>query len=101
MIVFNTTFHVEEEIHDEFVTYVLQHFIPMSTQSGLLTNPRFSRVFGKEEEPGHSFALEFQVINLDDLELWNKQESGAIYSPLLDKFKEKMAGFSTVMQTIG
>lgn len=100
MIVFNTTFHVEEEIHEEFVEYMLQHFIPMSTKSGLLTSPRLSHVFGKEEEPGHSFAMEFQVADLTTLERWNKEESGVVYAPLLEKFKEKMVGFSTLMQTI-
>jgi len=91
---------VEEDIHAQFVEYMLQHFIPMSTKSGLLRSPRLSRVFGKEEEPGHSFAMEFQVVDLDALERWNREESGAVYAPLLEKFKEKMAGFSTVMQTI-
>ncbi|WP_148038967.1 DUF4286 family protein [Proteiniphilum sp. X52] len=100
MIVFNTTFHVEEEIREEFVEYMLRHFIPMSTKSGLLTSPRLSRVFGKEEGAGHSFAMEFQAVDLTALERWNSEESGAVYAPLLEKFKEKMAGFSTVMQTI-
>lgn len=100
MIVFNTTFHVEKGIQEEFVEYMLQHFIPMSTKSGLLRSPRLSRVFGREEEPGHSFAMEFQVADIDLLERWNREESGVVYAPLLEKFKEKMAGFSTVMQTI-
>ncbi|WP_298647311.1 DUF4286 family protein [uncultured Proteiniphilum sp.] len=101
MIVFNTTFHVEEEIHEEFIEYMLQRFIPMSIQSGLLSSPRLSRIFGKEEEEGLSFAMEFLVSDLAALERWNSEESGAIYAPLLERFKEKMAGFSTVMQTIG
>lgn len=100
MIVFNTTFHVEEEIHEDFIEYMLQHFIPMSTKSGLLTSPRLSRVFGKEEDEGLSFAMEFAVSDLAALERWNSEESGTVYAPLLEKFKEKMAGFSTVMQTI-
>jgi hypothetical protein len=100
MIVFNTTFHVEEEIHEEFVEYMLQSFIPMSTRSGLLTSPRLARVHGKEEDEGVSFAMEFQVASLFTLEQWNKEESSSVYSPLLEKFKEKLAGFSTVMETI-
>ena len=68
MIVFNTTFHVEEDINEEFVEYMLQRFIPMATKSGLLISPRLSRVFGKVEDPGHSFAMEFQVANIDLLE---------------------------------
>ena len=62
MIVLNTTFHVEEDIHEEFVAYMFQQFIPMSTKSGLLTSPRLSRVFGREDEPGHSFAMEFKCL---------------------------------------
>lgn len=100
MIVLNTTFHVEEDIHEEFVAYMFQQFIPMSTKSGLLTSPRFSRVFGREDEPGHSFAMEFQVSDPEVLERWNREESGGVYTPLLERFKEKVAGFSTVMQTI-
>ena len=47
MIVFNTTFHVDEAIQDDFIEYMLQEFIPMATKSGLLTYPRLARSFGK------------------------------------------------------
>jgi|SRR5690554_3883869 len=100
MIVFNTTFHVEEGQQEEFIEYMLQVFIPMSTRSGLLTLPRLARVHGKEEEEGHSFAMEFQVESIYTLEQWNREESQKVYAPLLEKFKEKLAGFSTVMETI-
>lgn len=100
MIIFNTTFHVEEEILEEFVAYVLHNFIPLSTQSGILTSPRFSRIFGKEEDEGFSYAMEFQVADPDSLERWNHAESDSVYRPLLEKFREKLVGFSTVMQPI-
>jgi hypothetical protein len=100
MIVFNTTFHVEKEIQEDFVEYMLQYFIPMSTKSGLLMSPRLARVFGKEEDEGHSYAMEFIAADIVTLERWNADESQAIYAPLLEKFKEKLIGFSTIMQTI-
>ncbi len=100
MVVFNTTFHVEEELQEEFVEYMLQHFIPMSTKSGLLTSPRLARVFGKEEDEGHSYAMEFIAADIAALERWNADESQGVYAPLLEKFKEKLIGFSTIMQTI-
>ncbi len=100
MIVFNTTFHVDEGIHEEFIEYMLQHYIPMATKSGLLTSPRLARVFGTEEDEGFSFAMEFTVANLGTLERWNANESQAIHAPLLERFKEKLIGFSTIMQTI-
>ncbi len=100
MIVFNTTFHVEKEIQEDFVEYMLQHYIPMCTRSGLLTSPRLARVYGKEEDEGHSYAMEFTVADIVALERWNANESQAIHAPLLEKFKEKLIGFSTIMQTV-
>lgn len=100
MIIFNTTFHVEESIHNEFIEYMLQIYIPICTKSGLLNSPRLARIFGKEEDEGISYAMEFTAKDLFTFEKWNKEESGNIYTLLMDNFKEKIIGFSTVMQTI-
>jgi hypothetical protein len=100
MIVFNTTFHIDESLHEEFIEYMLQKFIPMSTKSGILTSARFSRVFGSDKDEGLSFAMEFQVADIEQLEKWNREESKVVHSLLMEKFKEKLVGFSTVMQTI-
>ena len=100
MIVFNTTFHVEHDKQDEFIEYMLQIFIPASTKTGLLTYPRLARVHGKDTDEGTSFAMEFTVSDLIILEKWNQEESAAVFNPLFEKFKEKIAGFTTVLQTI-
>ncbi|QRX63685.1 DUF4286 family protein [Dysgonomonadaceae bacterium zrk40] len=100
MIVFNTTFHVEAALQEEFVEYMLSVFIPGATRSGLLSSPRLARVFGEEGEEGHSYAMEFTAVDIAALERWNSEESQQVVTPLLEKFKEKVVGFSTVMQTI-
>lgn len=100
MIVFNTTFHVEKSLKEDFIEYMLQKFIPASTKSGILRSPRLVQVFGSEAEEGLSFSLEFSTSDLITLEKWNKEESNAVYTPLLNEFKDKIAGFSTIMQTI-
>jgi len=100
MIVYNTTFQVDTDIQDEFVEYLLQKFIPACTKSGLLTSPRLARVFGTDEDEGISFAIEFTAKDLFTLEKWNNEESYSIHAPLIEKFREKIAGFSTILQTI-
>jgi hypothetical protein len=100
MIIYNTTFHIEEDIQNDFIEYILQILIPQATKSGLLTSPRFSRIFGEHEEKGFSYALEFTTESIDKLEKWNKMESATVTTPLIEKFKDKVVGFSTVMQTI-
>lgn len=100
MIVFNTTFHVDEAIHEEFIEYMLQQYIPMATRSGLLTSPRLARIFGKEGDEGRSYAMEFVAADIVALERWNNDESRTVHAPLLEMFREKLIGFSTIMQTV-
>lgn len=100
MIVYNTTFQVDSDIQEEFVEYLLQKFIPACTKSGLLTSPRLARVFGTDEDEGISFAIEFTAKDLFTLEKWNNEESYSVHAPLIEKFREKIAGFSTILQTI-
>jgi hypothetical protein len=101
MIIYNTTFHIEECIQQDFIEYIRQNVIPQATKSGLLTSPRFSRIFGEEEEKGFSYALEFATESVSTLEKWNKAESTAVITPLIEKFGDKVVGFSTVMQVVG
>ena len=100
MIIYNTTFHIEECIQQDFIDYIRQHLIPQATKSGLLASPRFSRIFGEHEEQGFSYALEFATESISTLEQWNKTETATIIAPLVEKFKDKVVGFSTVMQVI-
>ena len=99
MIIFNTTFHLEDDVHPTFVDYMLRQFIPACTKSGLLTNPRLARVHGTDNE-GYSYAMEFSVTDVLTLEKWNSEESAGIYRKLTDTFNDKVIGFSTVMQTV-
>ena len=100
MIIYNTTFHIEECIQQDFIDYIRQNVIPQATKSGLLTSPRFSRIFGEHEEQGFSYALEFATESISTLEKWNKTESAAVITPLIEKFGDKVVGFSTVMQVV-
>jgi hypothetical protein len=44
--------------------------------------------------------MEFVAADIVALERWNADESETVYAPLLDKFMEKLIGFSTIMQTV-
>ena len=61
---------------------------------------RLRRIFGEHEEQGFSYALEFATESISTLEEWNKAESAAVIAPLIEKFGDKVVGFSTVMQIV-
>lgn len=100
MIIINTSFHFDDDVENDFIEYMLNIFIPVSTKSGLLTSPRLAQVFANDDDKGLSYTIEFTTKDLYSLDKWRKEECGPIYKNLTNHFREKIIGFQTVLQTI-
>ena len=100
MIIFNTTYHVEEQILDEFLNYLKTEFVPAAIESQELKAPRMTRVLSQEQTNGHSFALQFEINELDGLDDWYNQTGEALNEEMISRFGEKVVGFSTLMEVV-
>jgi len=100
MLIVNTTYHVEESVEEAWKAWVRTEYIPMVMAPGLLIHPRFHRLM-VENEPGHlSYALQFEVKDLDTLENWFQNHGTKMQKTQADKFQEKVLGFTTLMEVI-
>ncbi|MDR2920401.1 MAG: DUF4286 family protein [Tannerella sp.] len=99
MIVYNTTFHVDDEILNESIEYLKQEFIPSSIHSGILSHPVLQRVL-QNSEAGTSLCVQFRVKDQPTLHEWIRHEGIAIQQKLVERFGTKMAGFSTLLDEI-
>lgn len=100
MIIYNITFHVENEVLEEGVQYLKKEYIPKAAASGFLHTPRLRRVMQAEEEEGCSFAVQFQVKNVETLRCWLQNEGNALHKELVTRFGSKVAGFTTLLEEI-
>jgi hypothetical protein len=66
----------------------------------MLVNPRFFRLL-VEDEPGNvSYALQFEVENLDTLENWFMRYGSEMQTTMSNRFQEKVMGFTTMMESV-
>ena len=100
MIVYNTTFHIQKEILDECIDYLKIHYIPKAMDSGFLRNPYLRRILSSGNEEGESYCVQFHVKNTDTLNYWLQNEGTALQQGLVGRFKEKVVGFSTLLEEI-
>lgn len=100
MIVYNTTFHIENEVLEDCLLYLKKTYIPKAAASGFLSRPYLRRVLQVEEEEGSSFAVQFHVKNVDTLNYWLEQEGRILQKDLAWRFGSKMVGFTTLMEEI-
>ncbi len=101
MIIYNTTFHIENDIVDECTNYIKTIYIPAIIQSGFLAYPRFHRILTKQDEQeGSCFSLQFSVKNMDTLNYWLEKEGFVLLQNLTTHFKNRVLPFSTLLDEI-
>lgn len=100
MIIFNTTFHVEDSILDDYIRFMKETYIATASGSGFLHEPRFCLIHSQHEEGGSSYSLQFRVKNVDTLNHWFATEGQALQTELTARFGNKALGFVTILEEI-
>lgn len=100
MIIYNTTYHIEDDIHDDYIAFVKDELIPRALKSGHLSNPQLALVHSQHEESGVSYALQFRVEDLVKLEEWMLVYGQSIRADIAKRFGEKALGFMTLLEEV-
>ncbi|MCF2604753.1 DUF4286 family protein [Parabacteroides distasonis] len=100
MIVYNTTFHIHKEILAECLAFLKSRYIPQAAASGLLHDPYLRRILNSENEEGESYSVQFHTQDTTSLNQWLQQEGRALQQELVDRYQEKIVGFSTLLEEI-
>lgn len=100
MIIFNTTFHVEDDVCEDYIRFMKKDYIVRAAGSGFLHEPRFARIHSQHEESGSSYSLQFKVKNVDTLNHWYSIEGENLQKDLTNRFGNKALGFVTLLEEI-
>lgn len=100
MIVYNTTFHIDNEILDECLLYLKKEYMSKAIASGFLYQPCLRRVMQTVREEGSSYSVQFLVKNVDTLNFWLQSEGEAMHKALVNRFGNKVVGFTTLLEDI-
>lgn len=102
MIIFNTTYHVENLIADDFIKFLREEYIPAAVAGKGLSNPRLSRVLVQQDAEGEglNFALQFDVADFDQLDEWYEECGDELNENMVASFGGQIVGFSTLMEAL-
>lgn len=100
MIIFNTTFHVGDDVHDDCLLFFRNTYIPQAVNSGFLFDPRLALIHAQHEENGVSYSLQFKVKNVETLNHWLASDGQKLQTMLAEQFGNKVLGFITLLEEI-
>lgn len=100
MIIYNTTFQVEINEAENLVAYLHKTYIPDSTKSGLMKNPRLARILSHKDPDSECFSLQFEAESSAVIHRWYSTDGVKVNKALLQTFSNKVVGFPTMMEVI-
>lgn len=101
MLIYNTTFHVEESELQKFLCFVKDEYFPEVTKGGYLQKPRLVRLLGDVGEGLFGYALMAEVPGeAAALKQWRLETGNALIAKLQQTFGIKVLSFSTAMKVI-
>ena len=89
MLIYNTTFQVDDDVHDNFLIWIKESYIPEVQKHGALKTPRICRILSHREE-GSAYSLH----------RWHLEQGVRLNDELTKIFKDKVIGFPTLMEVI-
>ncbi|MDR2970111.1 MAG: DUF4286 family protein [Tannerellaceae bacterium] len=98
MIIYNITFHVENEALTKYLRYLKTTYIPKATKSALLYEPCLRKILHDVPAEGTNLAVQFRAKDVDTLNYWLEKEGRFLHEDIAERFGSKVAGFSTLME---
>ena len=101
MVIFNTTFHLSNEVYLRGLDYLRTIYIPQVMRSGKLHSPRMMRVVDESDDvKGVSLSVQFSVADMDVFEEWAYKEGAALQKAIIERFNAEVVCFSTILEEI-
>lgn len=101
MLVYNTTFHVEEQVLQKFLCFVKDEYFPAVSRGGYLVHPRLVHLMGDVGENLYGYAVMADVPgDVVALKKWRNETGDALIAKLQKEFGTKALSFSTCMKVI-
>ena len=101
MLIYNTTYHVEEGEDKNFLIWMQEHYLPEVEKTRNIVCSAYMPVYLSHIEEGSiCYSVQFEVENSAKLHRWHQEQGVKLNEELLNIFKDKVIGFPTLMEVI-
>ena len=101
MIVYNVTVNVEQEVEEEWRTWMKDIHIPEVMATGMFTDNRFLRLLNEVEgNTGTTYAIQYTCPSPQELQDYLEKFAPELQKKHTDKYEGKFVAFRTFLEEI-
>lgn len=99
MIIYNVTVNVEDDIREEWLSWMKQVHIPDVMRTGLFLENKICKVLGVDDE-GTTYSVQYTCKNMDDYNRYQAEFASRLQKEHSDKFREKFVAFRSLLEIV-
>ena len=99
MIIYNVTIQVDEEIADQWLSWLREEHIPDVMASGCFVKFQLVKILGTEPE-SVSYAVQYYSDNQQQLDLYLEKHAMGLRKKASDKWGDRFIAFRTIMELV-
>jgi len=99
MIIYNVTVNIENDVRDEWVSWMKQKHIPDVMQTGYFIEYKMCKVL-VDEEQGTTYSIQYTCAGMDELKKYQTTEAPRLQKEVADKYGNKFVAFRTLLEVI-
>jgi|SRR5690606_21266651 len=100
MYIYNVTVNVEETVHQQWLQWMKETYIPEMLQTNLFTNARMLRVMVDEEMGGITFSVQYYAKDKESLQRYYSEYLDAFKIKERQRFSDQLVSFTTELEVL-
>ena len=99
MIIYNVTINIDDSVHDQWLTWMMEEHIPQMMELGLFWKAKLVKVLVVEEN-GSTYSIQYFTENKEKLEEYYKNHAPKMREEGMRRFGDKMLAFRTELELL-
>jgi hypothetical protein len=100
MILYNITYLVAHEIHDEWLSWMKSTHIPEMMSCGLFERNQILRLLEVDEQEGVTYAAQFYATSIENYRTYISNHAPALRLIGNQKWGDRVLGYRTLMEIV-
>ena len=100
MLIYNITYLVSHEIHQEWLSWMKTHHAPEILSTGHFSGYTILRLKEVDETEGITYAFQFQVPDEDQYKVYITKSAAALRLKAEQRWGERVMAFRTLMEIV-
>jgi hypothetical protein len=100
MIIYNVTINIDDTVHDQWLTWMMEKHIPEIMETGKFFKAKLVKVLVVEEMGGSTYSIQYFAENKEKLEEYYKEHAPKLREEGARLFGDKMLAFRTELELL-